>query len=379
MAAEAPRGSVLERAGVRYLQALASRDRVTTDDPVHVLTARERSELKRVERAAIARAALAGALSGLACAVPAILLPAPEAGAPLGALARYWGVVLGVIVVASVLEILYLYRDGLQAVHELARAAGLDLGDGALARDPSSALWSLARAALELPNPQDGVPGVNPLREASRLRLVVVSTVYKLKVALTGFLAKALLRRALGRAATRAVLELLAVPVTALWDALVCWLILREARLRVLGPSAALEFTALLLPPGHTFDARARACAVRAVGAAVVRTQDLHPNLVALLRVLREAADVDADALDDSRRFLDELRALDDHGQSLVLRTLAAASILDGRIAQEEARLLREAFDAAGVPCDLQAVERLRRAFVSGDPIPRERLDAIRG
>ncbi|MFO0646873.1 MAG: hypothetical protein U0326_11595 [Polyangiales bacterium] len=150
--------------------------------------------------------------------MPAIVLTPVPSGAPFAAYAHYWGIVGGVTVVASVLEIAWLYWDGLRAVHALAHAAGLDLAEDPNGEDPTGVVWALARAALELPNPPDGVAGLDPmLPEASKLKLVLASTVYKLKVALTGFVMKALVRRALGRAATRAVLELVAAPVTAIW------------------------------------------------------------------------------------------------------------------------------------------------------------------
>lgn len=375
--ARAEHGSRIERAGVRYLRSLASRKRAVAADAVHVLNDGERAELLRIERRAVLRAAVAGALSGLACALPAMVLGPP--GAAMEARVKYYALVGVVTVVASVLEIVFLYWDGLRAVHELAHAAGMDLADEAQVSDPTSALWSLARAALEMPNPPDAVPGIDPLREASKWRLALLSALYKLKVTLTGFLAKALLRRALGRAATRAVLELVAMPVTAVWDAMVCRLILREARLRVLGPSAAIEFAALLFPSSAALSEEARRCALRAVVSAAVRTADMHPNLVALLRTVRAKAAVEeVDSIDSSEVFLAEIAALDADGRTLVLRTLATASIIDGRIAADEEVLLRQAFEACGMKFDPAPIERLRRAFVSGEAIPPERLLAIR-
>ncbi len=367
----------MELWGVRYLRSLASRRKAVAIDAVHVLNAEERAALASIERGAVTRAGVAGALSGVACAIPAIMLPAVPSGASLGELARHWGIIGGVTVVASVLEIAWLYWDGLRAVHALAHAAGLDLSEDAHINDSSSALWALARAALELPNPSDGVPGLDPMREASKVRIVVASLLYKLKVALTGFILKALMRRALGRAATRAVLELIAAPVTAAWDAVVCWLIVREARLRVIGPSATLEFVTMIIPERPS--GALASCALRAVGAAVVRTEDLHPNHVALLRTLRAHLRCeDPEAIDDSRRFLSELAALTADEQTVVLRVLATASIIDGHLARAEVRLLEEAFAACGRRYEPRVVERLKRAFVSGDAIPAERVEAVR-
>jgi hypothetical protein len=366
----------MERLGVSYLRRLASRGRAAgAEDAVHILNDQERAALRSIERWAIARAALAGALSGLVGASPALLLAPPAPGAPAAALAGYWLPVGGVIVAASAAEIAFLYWDALRAVQALAHAAGLDLGDG-LDDDPSGTLRALARAALEIPNPPDVVPGIDPMRGASRWRVVLWSLAYKLKVALSGFLLKALVRRVLGRAATRAVIELVAVPVTAAWDAIVCWIILREARLRVMGPSAALELTGMLFP-GETSPALAE-CALRAVGSAVVCTRDLHPNLVALLRAIQRAVGQGLPPeMDDARRFLASLAALPPAEQTAALRTLAAASIIDGHLAPAEIELLGEAFQVCGRPLDVGAVEALRRALVSGRAIPPARIEDL--
>lgn len=48
------------------------------------------------------------------------------------------------------------------------------------------------------------------------------------------------------------------------------------------------------------------------------------------------------------------------------------------RLARAERRLLVEAFEACGRRPDVASVERLRRAFTSGDVITAEALDAVR-
>jgi hypothetical protein len=237
---------------------------------------------------------------------------------------------------------------------------------------------ALARAALEMPNPPDTVAGINPWREASRFTLTVAPLLYKLKITLTNLLVKFVMRRALGRAATRAVLELVAVPVNALWDALVCWFIIHEARLRVMGPSAASELTASLFPGDAPVPVAIANTSLRAVASAVVRTQDLHPNLVSLLECLRARVGAhEVIELDDPARFLEEIGALDRDAQSIVLRVLAVASVIDGRLARAERRLLREAHQACGRSDDLTAVEQLQRAFTTGEVVAPDVLRAI--
>ncbi|MCC6557736.1 MAG: hypothetical protein IT372_32695 [Polyangiaceae bacterium] len=369
-----PARPLLERLGVLYFRRLsASMPRVRADDAVSVLNPEERRQLRRIGRGAVIRACVAGVLSAAAAATAEVLaepLLGPTPGsASLAQTARYWGVVLGVTGVAAVLELLFLYWDSLRSVHALARAAGLDLfpAEPGSNDEREAVAAALARAALELPNPTDRAFGVDPRREASRLRLVVASLLYKLKVSVTSFALKVLVRRLLGRALVRAWLPFVAVPVTAAWNGAVAWIVLREARVRAMGPSAAAELVDAVLEDGLPASREGRVALARAVASAIVRTEDLHPNLFVLLReVVRRVGEADGEAIDDPQAFIQALPRLDPREQRAALQILTVAAIIDGRLTAAERSLLAEAQAACGRAPDHRPAERLRRAFVAG-------------
>jgi hypothetical protein len=275
-------------------------------------------------------------------------------------------VVVAATVVASIFEIGFLYWDALRSVHAMASAAGLKLSEGDLDGERREVALALARAALELPNPPHRIFGVDPRRESIRWRVALAAILYKAKIALTTFLIKVGLRALLGRVMGRAIFELVTIPVTAVWNAIVCFMVVREARLRTMGPSAAIELVGFALAD-WTPNAAGRAAAFRSIAAAIVRTQDLHPNHLALLRVLAERlGHGDVEEVDDPARFLTELGALAPADKRLVLRLLVIAAVLDGRLTRAEKRLLAEAFRACNLPLSLDRVEDLRRAFSAG-------------
>lgn len=373
---------LLVRIGVRTLRGFAGSGRPTAADAIHLLNPDERKALRNIERWAIARAAVAGALSSLVAAVVELEIARPLLGArPRYATfhdqARFYAVLGLATVIASAIEIGYLYWDGLRSVHRLAHEAGLDLFPET-EDDDAAVAHAMARAALELPNSNESLFGVNPRREASRLRLVLASLVYKAKISVTNFLMKMLVRRMIGRAAVRSWLPFVAVPFTGLWNAYVCRQIMREARIRAMGPSAAKEMIGFAFDAhGGELGADARSCTVRAVASSIVRTEDLHPNLVALLRELAgTGAEPDAD-VDDTRAFLTRLKSLSTAEQTCVLRVLAIASIIDGRLTRNERRLLEEAQAVCGRDQDLRAVEELRRTFIAGDPLEAAQITAL--
>lgn len=388
MVEPAPKTPLLERLGVRYFRTLSdAHGPAQPMDEVHVLNPTERAALRSVQRRAILRACIAGALSTVVSG-GAEALVTPLFGhdeATFEQKAAFWGVVAGATIIASTIEILFLYWDGLRSVHALAHAAGLELfpPSATPAEERTAVARAMARAALELPNPSDALFGVDPRREASKLGLLFASIVYKAKVSVSNFLAKMLVRRMLGRALVRAWLPFVAVPITAAWNGVVCWLILREARIRAMGPSAAIELVSIVFEDAGALGDVARAAVVRAVAASIVRTVDLHPNLVALLVEVRARVEHEAlsargvERLDDPKEFLRVLHDLEPREQRLVLRVLSIAAAIDGRLTRAEKRLLEEARAACGLDPSVRGTERLRRAFTSGDPISREVVLAL--
>ncbi len=366
-----PERPLLERLGGRFLQA-GNFAPEQADDPIHVLNPVERAGLMRVTRGAVLRAAIAGALNASATGVGALfaarLLGQKPEHATLLQTISYWGLFGVLALIAAVLEIVYLYWDSLRAVRELSLVAGLQIDSA----ENLDVRFALARAALELPNAPDATFGVNPHREASRFQLATASLVYKLKVSLTNFLFKALVERAVGRLATRTFLAFTAIPVNAAWNALVCWFVLREARIRVMGPSAASQMLDVVFSVEPTPSAALLTTVHQAMGAAIVRTSELHPNHLTLMRELRQRfgeppAGIEVDS---SSAFLGSLPVLTPSERRTALRVLVIAAILDGRLVKRERRLLVEAYEAAQLPSQLEHVERLRKAFVAGDPIP---------
>lgn len=381
-----PQTPLLARVGLRYFQARSSRVApVETVDAIHFLNEQERRALRRVQAGAISRAVLAGALSGaMSAGAEVVANPLLKDGAsPFSAAGvEYWVILGGATLVASVAEILFLYWDTLRSVHELARAAGLELFGRNRQQSDEALAEALARAALELPNPVDLRAGVNPHRESKKWRLVAASLAYKAKVGVTNFLLKLVVRRILGRVAVRGILGALvpfvAVPVTAAWNGIVAWLVLREARIRAMGPSAIDELLQRAFAATPSPSEAGRLAAVRAVASAIVRTQDLHPNLVRLLTMVGERTQLKGAAeLDDVGEFLASLGQLEPAERTLALRLLAVACVVDGKLTGRERDLWKEARSAAGRPTQFDELERLRRAFVEGDAFKDDLFDRL--
>lgn len=390
---------VVEKLAVRYFRRRAARmgkdARPGSADAVHFLNPEERRALRRIERVAVLRAALIGAVTagiGAAISVAALPLLGPD---PDNAGWRPWLEYLGVTLLASLplvfAELSLIYWNAIDSVDKLAAAAGVTLfGAAATGEEPGSGEGEdggsgdeifaavLARAALEIPNPPRPMFGIDPRREASRMRILLATMVYKAKVSLTKFIAKTLLTRIFGRAALRAWIPFVAVPVTALWDGLVCRRALREARLRAIGPSAAKELLDFVLAPHPSPSPALRESLLRAVGTAVVRSRDFHPNLVQLFDGLRRrVASEEFEELDDVPRFVASLRTLTPEEQRSALQLLCVACVLDGRARRAERAIMTRAFHVCGRSPPRLQVLVLQRSLLSGDELTPAMLAAL--
>ena len=170
----------------------------------------------------------------------------------------------------------------------------------------------------------------------------------------------------------------MAVPVTAAWNGVVTWRVLREARMRAIGPSAVHALCEVVYGDVPRLSPQGKLATVRAVAAAIVQTESLHPNLHALLQEVQlRAGDTGKNELDDPQAFLKQLPALEQKEQRLAVQVLAVACIVDGKLAKKESRLLELAVAACGRTIELEKVEALRRAFVDGDGLDDEAVRAL--
>jgi len=362
--------SALERWGLRIF---------SDSEPAHASDLPSAiAQMRAVERIAILRAVVAGMASGLATAVAALLADSLLGEGEVVVLTadklKYWAIVVGTTAVASAVEIAFLYWDGLRAarrIHALAQGLCSSTHD-----DEMHDAWkiSLVRAALEIPNPRDPVFGIDPMRGASKPRLLIAAFVYKLKVGITSFLVKLVVKRLGGRIVARGWLEFFAIPVLGAWNGLVCSWYMREARMRALGPVYAKDFISFVsgAPAGGTpaLDQTVGTLMARAIALTIVANRGVHTNLLLCLEQVRSWHDLQSvPDLDDEARFLTDLtKAWPDH-QSVALTTLAVAAALDGQVSRAERRLIYAAQDACGVPRSLANVsaweERLRAGLPS--------------
>ncbi len=261
----------------------------------------------------------------------------------------------------TIVEILFLYWTALRAISRMGDVIGL-----AMAGEPGSGLIAagLARSALEIPNPHRKIYGIDPYADLSRWRLILWNLAYKAKVGVTSFVLRILLRRVFARAVLRGYIPLLAIPLYAAWNAWITWAVMREARLRALGPFGVAQ---IIDKAGGREDEAWRTALLHAAGEMVRRGGDSHPNYVLLLAGMldtfgRESGEIDVDPQAAQR----EAQSLDPQGRADLADVLTCIAVLAGKPTKSQFELLRQLDNIAGRPHDPVKTGQLRKALANG-------------
>jgi len=360
---------LMEKLGINYMKKLRASSRLDRIDvKAYILDNEERAKINKIERQAIINVVIAGTLSTLVSGLAGFFAdPLIDLSTSFFSAENltYWSIVLGVTIFASLIEIFYIYYDVMSKAHQLTVAAHLELFRQG--EDEKEIGASIVRAALELPNKKDSDLRIDPNRESSKIWILVSTIIYKLKVSLTSFLFRAFIKRMLGRAISRAWLNFMAIPVCAFWNGMVCWLVIREVKIRVLGPSTAFEIIDKISKLEYQLSERGKLALLRAIGSCIVRTADLHPNMELMYRAFDEhIMESTTDVIDDSRLFLSELKQLTDVEKRIVLEILVYSSIIDGKVTYREKKLLSEAYAICNLPFDFIKIKQLLNRFRTG-------------
>ncbi|MCG6166875.1 hypothetical protein LFX25_03275 [Leptospira sp. FAT2] len=244
------------------------------------------------------------------------------------------------LLLGTVLEFYLLYRIGLVSVYQMTRLAGLDLQE-----DPdliTGVTNLLSRLALEIPDPDLKLLGIDPYRLTNKQSLFLTTLLYKAKVFLSNLVAKIIIRKILARNSFRVYADFVAAPITALWDAIVLYIILKELRTRLLTRIISKELVEEILSRKDKLSKEAMIGCMTAIGNSVVFTQRFHPNLEYILIKLHKAFQIEdyRFRLDEWESFEKILNGLDQTEKDFCLKILSVTCCFDGKISSFERKHL---------------------------------------
>ena len=359
-----PEPNILERRAADFLRKQNPRARY----PLQEFRDEERIALKRAHRQAITWSAIAGILSGAIIGgmewyMRQGMLDGMQDMTLMEQL-PYWAGFFVVAGVVSAVEILFLYWNALRGVARTNQIAGIPFQDSHHAR---LLLSGMTRVALEFPSPRHRIYGIDPYAQMGRWKLAAISVMYRMKVGVSSFILRILLRRVFGRMALRGLLPLVTGPLYALWNAIITWRIMRKAKVQALGPYTIESLMQRLETDLDQLSGTAREATLHGMGELIMRNQDAHTNHIYLLSRLLDAFDVSDRQLDiDWPGHRQQLGKLDEEETRWVLEILTVATLLSGTWRGRPRRFLQEVHEACGATLDEERLKARRQHMLEG-------------
>jgi hypothetical protein len=288
-------------------------------------------------------------LVGALTTVPAVLFEIyySEVLEPL----YYYGILSLITILFLVIEVGVLYWLGIRMVYTLAYLTGYKEHEESTLPPEYDVKKIMVRSALEIEDPAIEYLGIDPQKYVSAYWLFMRTLLYKAKIMLTTVLAKLILRKVAMRYGVRVGFVWVAIPVTAIWDAIVMYRVVKDAKLRLFGyhlsKYIAREIITDNLLDGYSKEIREGA--IRAVSTIMILSQNYHPNNVLLLIRLNENLAIkEENGYDDLEVYLAYLEKLTLEEKHL-LRTLSGmAAVFDGKMKREEEEALVKIFAEEG-------------------------------
>jgi hypothetical protein len=135
-------------------------------------------------------------LTGFLCVWPTVLIDLRLQNRPW---LFHYSLLGGMTAIAVAIEFYLLFIIAIKAVHEVSELINIHSHKkDFLKSGPFNVTNILARTALELPDPEMQILGIDPFEQVSKRNLFILGLLYKLKIVITNFAAKKVLSLGFG-------------------------------------------------------------------------------------------------------------------------------------------------------------------------------------
>ena len=323
--------SRLERFGLFYLNLF---NRINSGHSVFDITDEELTlRVNRITRKGV----ILSSLIGLACVFPIDWVDVYFTNSPL--LVHYGWVAVATLV-SILIEFYVLFLIALKAVHEVSELINMHATKTELINTGIFSVTNiLARTALELPDPELKILGIDPFERISKKNLFVLGLLYKGKIIVTNFILKYGFKLTVGNSLFGIPVLYEALPVECFWNSVVIRRVVHEARLRLFGYALAIQIGRNVTGEKllEQLSPLARTGCLRAIGNAVVMGKNYHPNMVILLMHFQQILQIsEENKYDDWDLFLDTLNRVSEKERFFLLDLFTIAAAFDGKISHRE-------------------------------------------
>ncbi|CAA6821373.1 MAG: Unknown protein [uncultured Sulfurovum sp.] len=336
--------SLLEKVGVKYFNSLSKH--VQADREVHLEDIPSDKVLQVVANnisiAAIIIAFLVGALT----TIPAVIFEMylRDEFSTL----NYYLFLSAITLVFLIIEVGILYWIAMRSAYTLAYMMGYDEKSQDNLPPEYDVNKMMVRSALELDDPTVEYLGINPHKHVSKKWLVLTALLYKAKIILTSIVIKLIFQKIAARYGLRVSFVWIAIPVTAIWDAVVMHYVIKDARLRLFGYHLSKYITEEVFSDEllNSYSPHVREGMIRAVSTIMTFSGSFHPNNMILLIRLSQNFNIDKNSdYDDLEKLLEHLKEASSQEQHLLKILAGITAGFDGKITKAEKSALLKIFN----------------------------------
>ncbi len=331
--------SLLERFGLYYLNFFK---KIDTDHSVFNHT--DAVLTKKVNKITL-KGIILSSLIGIICVFPTVWVDVHFAEKSF---LVHYGWVAGITVLSIAIELYILFIIALKAVYEVSEVVNLRASEEEFEKDGLFSVRNiLARTALELPDPELKIMGIDPFKRISKKNLLVLGLLYKAKIFVTNVVLKYALIFIVGKTIFGVSILYEAILVECFWNSVVIRKVVMEARLRLFGFALANEIGKNVLHDKYLeqLSTNAQRGCLRAIGNAVVMAQNYHPNMVILLVRFQQILKIsEPDKFDDWNMFLETLQQVSEKEKYFLLDLFTVSAAFDGKLSALETENLRNVY-----------------------------------
>jgi len=331
--------SRLERFGLFYLDLFK---RLDTNHSVFDLTdAQITKRTKRITWKGI----ILSSIVGIVCVFPTVWVDVYFENKPWYV---HYGWVTVVTILSIVIEFYLLFIIALKAVYQVSKIINIHATEDELVENELFSVKNiLARAALELPDPELKILGIDPFKRVNKKNLLVLGLLYKAKILLTNLVSKYALRLISDKTIFGVSILYEALFVEAFWNGVVIVRVIKEARLRLFGFALANKIALETLNENdlQQLSPLAKVGCLRAIGNAVVMTKNYHPNMIILLFRFQQMLHITKEnKYDDWNLFLETLNTVSEKERNFLLDLFTVSAAFDGKLSDLEEENLKTVY-----------------------------------
>ncbi len=331
--------SRLERFGLFYLNLFK---RLDTNHSVFDLTdAQIAKRTKRITWKGI----ILSSIVGIVCVFPTVWVDVYFENKPWYV---HYGWVTVVTILSIVIEFYLLFIIALKAVYQVSKIINIHATEDELVENELFSVKNiLARAALELPDPELKILGIDPFKRVNKKNLLVLGLLYKAKILLTNLVSKYVLRLISDKTIFGVSILYEALFVEAFWNGVVIVRVIKEARLRLFGFALANKIALETLNENdlQQLSPLAKVGCLRAIGNAVIMTKNYHPNMIILLFRFQQMLHITKEnKYDDWHLFLETLNTVSEKERNFLLDLFTVSAAFDGKLSDLEEENLKTVY-----------------------------------